>query len=67
MVELTVRGMSCGPCARAVTNAVQSVDPSAAVQVDLETKLVSIDSDADISLIEMAIEEAGYKVERQTA
>ena len=67
MVELTVRGMSCGPCARAVTNAVQSVDPSASVEVDLGTKLVLIDSDADVSRMEAAIEEAGYKVERQAA
>ena len=63
MVELTVRGMSCGPCARAVTQAVQGIDPAAKVEIDLATKLVAIDSDADIASIEAAIEAAGYKVD----
>ena len=43
MMELTVRGMSCGSCARAVTSAVHNVDPDARVEVDLGTKLVAID------------------------
>ena len=67
MVEITVRGMSCGPCARAVTNAVQSVDANAEVQVDLDTKRVSIDSTAPLPAISAAIEEAGYKVEHEAA
>ena len=67
MVEITVPGMSCGPCARAVTNAVQSVDPAAKVDIDLQTKLVAINSDADTGAITAAIEDAGYKVERQPA
>lgn len=63
MVEMTVNGMRCGPCARAVTEAVRSIDPVAAVDIDLDSKLVSIDSDADISRIRAAIEGAGYQVE----
>jgi copper chaperone CopZ len=63
MVELTVNGMRCGPCARAVTEAVQSVDPVAGVQVDLDSKLVSIETDAEIDQIRAAIEGAGYQVE----
>ena len=67
MVELTVTGMTCGGCARAVTNAVQSVDPAAGVVVDVASKRVSIDSQADVAQIEAAIEEAGYNVDRQPA
>ena len=63
MVELTVGGMRCGPCARAVTEAVRSVDPVAGVEIDLESKRVSIDSDAEIASIRAAIEGAGYQVE----
>ena len=65
MMELTVRGMSCGPCARAVTTAVHSVDSEARVEVDLGTKLVQIDSTAEPDRIRAAIEEAGYKVDPQ--
>ena len=63
MIQLTVPGMSCGPCARAVTTAVQSVDPEAEVSIDLGTKLVAIDSESDLEPIKAAIEEAGYKIQ----
>lgn len=63
MVEMTVNGMRCGPCARAVTEAIRSIDPVAGVEIDLNSKRVSIDSDADISRIRGAIEGAGYQVE----
>ena len=63
MVELTVNGMRCGPCARAVTEAVRSVDPVAEVEIDLDTKLVSIETNAGIGHIRAAIEGAGYQVE----
>lgn len=62
-MEITVRGMSCGPCARAVTNAVHSVDPNAEVKVDLETKRVTIDTTAQLAQLAAAIENAGYLVE----
>lgn len=63
MVELTVNGMRCGPCARAVTDAIRAVDPVAGVEIDLDSKLVSIETDADIGQICTAIEGAGYQVE----
>lgn len=63
MTILTVRGMSCGPCARAVTNAIQSVDPDAAVDIDLATKRVEIASVAKIEELAASIEAAGYRVE----
>lgn len=62
-MEITVRGMSCGPCARAVTNAVHSVDPNAEVKVDLGTKRVAIDTTARLAQLAAAIENAGYLVE----
>jgi copper chaperone len=67
MVELTVTGMTCGGCARAVTNAVKSVDAAAGVVVDVAGKRVSIDSQADLAEIKAAIEDAGYNVDRQPA
>ena len=63
MTTLTVRGMSCAPCARAVTNAVQDVDPDAGVKINLDTKRVDIESSADLDEIKASIEAAGYRVE----
>ena len=63
MMELTVRGMNCSPCVRAVTAAVRSIDPTAGVEADLATKSVAIDTAADIDLIKAAIQQAGYKID----
>ena len=39
-----VQGMSCNHCAKAVTKAVQQLDPQAQVQVDLAGKKVEVES-----------------------
>ena len=57
-----VQGMSCGHCVGAVTRAVKAVDPSAAVQVDLASGKVEVQSQQDRAAIAAAIEEEGYKV-----
>lgn len=65
MLEFNVPQMSCGSCARAITNAVQSVDPAASVEVDLGKKRVAVHSKLGAEPIEAAIQEAGYQAERQ--
>lgn len=62
MVQFHVAGMTCGGCARSVTNAVKGVDAGAVVNVDLATKLVAVDSKAAASAIANAIKAAGYDV-----
>lgn len=62
MIKFNVKGMTCGGCARAVTNAVQQVDPAASVDVDLAAQTVSVESSADAAQVEAAIQEAGYAV-----
>lgn len=60
MLELKISVMSCGHCARAITEAVQAVDPQARVQVDLPSKTARIESSADTSAITAALADAGY-------
>ena len=62
MYELKVDGMSCGHCVKAVTGAVQEIDGSAKVNVDLASKTVQVESGADLNAIKEAISEAGYPV-----
>jgi copper chaperone len=57
-----VKGMSCGHCVGAVTNAVKSVDPQAQVKVDLASGKVDVQSQQDHAAIAKAIEEEGYQV-----
>ena len=60
MIELNVKEMTCGHCVTAVTRAVKSVDPSAAVQVDLQSGRVSVDGRSAVGELIKALEEAGY-------
>ncbi len=58
----TVQGMSCGHCVKAVTQAVQQLDPQAQVQVDLETQRVEVQSVQPREAIAAAIADQGYFV-----
>jgi copper chaperone len=58
----TVAGMHCGHCERAVRAGVAAVSGVASVEVDLETKLVTITGDSlDDAALRAAIEDAGYE------
>ena len=60
--DFQVQGMTCGHCVKAVTQAVQALDPQAQVQVDLPGGKVHVQSAQERSAIARAIEEEGYKV-----
>lgn len=62
MIDFKVQGMTCGGCARGVTNALQRVDANAVVAVDLASKTVSVKSTADVQQLKQAIEKAGFAV-----
>jgi len=60
MTELNVKNMTCGHCVNTVTRAIQAVDGSASVQVDLQTGRVSVESSAAAADLLKAVNEAGY-------
>lgn len=62
MYEFKVEGMSCGACVKAVTRALQGVDPKAQVAVDLKTQTIDVESQSSDKLLHAAIEDAGYTV-----
>jgi len=62
MIDFKVQGMTCGGCARGVTNALHRVDAEAVVNVDLASKIVSVSSTADAQQLKQAIEKAGFPV-----
>lgn len=63
MHVFTVEGMTCGHCVKAVTQAVQTLDSAAKVDVDLANKQVRVDSSANPAQIRAAIQEEGYQAE----
>lgn len=61
-VILTVPNMACSACSNTITKAIQKIDPSAKVNADLKTKVVSVDTLASITEIKQAITNAGYTI-----
>ncbi len=57
-----VQGMSCNHCAKAVTQALQQLDPQAQVQVDLAGKKVEVESTQPRQALAQAIATEGYTV-----
>lgn len=57
-----VQGMTCGHCEKAVTQALQRIDPQAGVQIDRANNRVTVDSSVDKTALQAAIQEEGYAV-----
>jgi copper chaperone len=58
-----VQGMTCGHCERAVTQAVQRVDPAAQVTIDRPAGKVEVHSAQPRERLAQAIAEEGYAVQ----
>ena len=65
MYQLKVSKMSCGHCVASVTKAVQGVDATAKVEIDLAQGTVNVASAATLDSVAAAITEAGYTVTAQ--
>ncbi len=61
-VTLKVAGMTCQHCVRAVTGAIQALDPGARVAVDLPSGTVAVDSTLPAAQLAAAVVEEGYQV-----
>mgnify|MGYP003604197654 FL=1 len=60
--QFNVQGMTCGHCERAVTNAIQELDPQAQVRIDRAQNRVDVDSTQPREALAAAIAEEGYQV-----
>ena len=60
--EFQVQGMTCGHCERAVTEAVQQLDPQASVKIDRAANHVQVQSAHPRAALAAAIAEEGYQV-----
>ena len=58
-MEFDIPAISCGHCVKAVTEAVQSLDPAAKVNVDLASKKVTVQTSQERSALVAALTEAG--------
>lgn len=60
MIRFQIPDMTCKHCERAVTEAVQQVEPGVKATVDLEHHWLTIESSGDPSAFALALTEAGY-------
>ena len=58
--QLTVTGMSCGHCEKAVTSALKSVPGVQDVRVDLQGGTATVQGEADPRALIAAVTEEGY-------
>ena len=64
-MQLHIENMTCGGCARTVTNAIKSVDPAAEIETDPPSRRVDIRSEKPGEVFLPALEEAGYPATAQ--
>ena len=57
-----VTGMTCGHCEKAVTRALQQIDPQALVSIDRLHNTVEVQSEQPREALAQAIAEEGYAV-----
>lgn len=64
-MKLRIDNMSCSGCARGVTATIQAIDPNAKVDVDLTTKLVTVETTASVEQISTALAEDDFPAQLQ--
>jgi copper chaperone len=63
-LQYNVPGMTCGHCVSSITKEVETVSGVTAVNVDLDTKIVTVSGESlDDANVREAISEAGYEAE----
>ncbi|MFK0298488.1 heavy-metal-associated domain-containing protein [Brevundimonas sp. NPDC090276] len=63
MIALTIPKIRCGGCVASVEKAIHSVDASAQIVADIETRRVEVTTQADRQALVTALDAAGYPAE----
>lgn len=61
MIDWSIPTMTCGHCAGVVTKTVRAADPSAQLEIDLSSRRVRIQSEADPAALAAALAAEGYR------
>ena len=62
-IRLKVPTIACDVCARTITKAVHNLDNNAQVDVDVEEKIVSVETKKTAESIKEVIIDAGHEIE----
>jgi copper chaperone len=61
VVSLTVEGLTCGHCVKAVTRAIQALDPGAKVEIALPSGALRAETALSAAKVAEAVAAEGYK------
>lgn len=59
-MKFTVPNMTCGGCARGVTATIKALDADAVVNINVETKLVDVQTTQSFDAVSAALTEDGF-------
>ncbi|MEA5509530.1 heavy-metal-associated domain-containing protein [Crocosphaera sp. UHCC 0190] len=62
-ITLKVPSIACGACANTITKAIEGQKPDAKVSIDVESKMVTVETEASEEIIKEIITAAGHTVE----
>ena len=62
-LKLKVPNIMCSDCGDTITESIKTMEPNAKVNVDVEAKTVTVESEASEETIKQAITAAGYTIE----
>jgi copper chaperone len=60
MLTLSIPAISCGHCARAITDTIHELDPAAIVEVDVAARTARVDTAADLAIVRERLAAEGY-------
>lgn len=64
-MKLLIENMTCGGCVRGVTATIQDVDANAKVDIDLATKIVTVETSESLDKVTAALAEDGFPAKVQ--
>jgi copper chaperone len=64
MTKLHIPDMSCGHCKATVDKTIRTLDPKADVAFDMAARQVTLNSSADTTKVQTALNAAGYPATR---
>ncbi|MEA5535743.1 heavy-metal-associated domain-containing protein [Crocosphaera sp. XPORK-15E] len=62
-ITLKVPSIACGACANTITKAIEGQKPEAKVSIDVESKIVTVETEASEEMIKEIITAVGHTVE----
>ena len=62
-MKFHIANMTCGGCARGITSAIKGIDPDATLNIDLQNRIVEINTTVSEEQVISTLSESGFTAE----